>query len=29
MTLMFGYWLPVFGGCLFNVEDYWMPAPYE
>ena len=29
MTLKFGYWLPVFGGWLRNVEDEGMPATWE
>ena len=29
MTLRFGYWLPVFGGWLRNVEDEGMPATWE
>jgi FMNH2-dependent dimethyl sulfone monooxygenase len=29
MSLRFGYWLPVFGGWLRNVEDEGMPATWE
>jgi FMNH2-dependent dimethyl sulfone monooxygenase len=29
MTLRFGYWLPVFGGWLRNVDDEGMPATWE
>src|SRR5499433_4417701 len=29
MTLQFGYWLPVFGGWLRNVEDEDMPATWQ
>ncbi|HEY6928134.1 MAG TPA: LLM class flavin-dependent oxidoreductase [Thermoanaerobaculia bacterium] len=29
MTLRFGYWLPVFGGWLRNVEDERMPATWD
>jgi FMNH2-dependent dimethyl sulfone monooxygenase len=29
MTLRFGYWLPVFGGWLRNVEEEGMPATWE
>jgi FMNH2-dependent dimethyl sulfone monooxygenase len=29
MSLKFGYWLPVFGGWLRNVEDEGMPATWE
>jgi FMNH2-dependent dimethyl sulfone monooxygenase len=29
VTLRFGYWLPVFGGWLRNVEDEGMPACWE
>lgn len=29
MSLRFGYWLPVFGGWLRNVEDEGMPASWE
>jgi FMNH2-dependent dimethyl sulfone monooxygenase len=29
MSLKFGYWLPVFGGWLRNVEDERMPATWE
>lgn len=29
MTLRYGYWLPVFGGWLRNVEDEGMPATWE
>src|SRR5262249_23255020 len=29
MTLRFGYWLPVFGGWLRNIEEEGMPATWE
>ena len=29
MSLRFGYWLPVFGGWLRNVEDERMSATWE
>jgi len=29
MTLQFGYWLPVFGGWLRNVEEEGMPATWD
>jgi dimethylsulfone monooxygenase len=29
MSLRFGYWMPVFGGWLRNVEDEGMPATWE
>ncbi len=29
MTIRFGYWLPVFGGWLRNVEDEGMPATWK